>query len=114
MIAHAEAQFALSSRTQDGLTQRDHLLAAQRAGEDVPELSVPPIPVGCIAVWNAFLEMNASRSNNGMGPSAIGARGVLDWQELHCVSLTSWEIGTVMALDRVALESANKADAAKG
>jgi hypothetical protein len=102
----------LSRRHADGSTERDHLLAVQRAGEIVPELDVPPIPYGCEWLWAAFLQLNASRGSNGMGPSAIGPADLLAWQQLRGLRLNHWEIDTLLALDGVALRASEAAQRA--
>jgi hypothetical protein len=93
----------------DGSTERDHLEGARRAGELVPELDVPDIPAGCQQIWIVFLQLNACRGSTGMGPAAIGPCDLLAWQQLQRVEFTPWEIDMLMALDRVALQSADTA-----
>ena len=94
------------------------MLAAQRAGEDVPGLEAPELPPSCAWLWSAFLQLNATRGSNGMGPSAIGPADLLAWQQLRGLELTPWEVDTLFALDNAAMRASadaqQAADAPKG
>lgn len=106
MIAHAEAQFALSKPTPDGLTQRDHLQAHARSTGEIPaELMLPEIPRGCVGLWNTFIELHNSRANTGMGPTGISFSDLLAWQQLTGVTLSPWELETILRIDQVAVAS---------
>ena len=55
-----------------------------------------------------FLGLNQTRPNNGFGSGRIPPSEILAWQNLHRVQLTTWELDTITALDRVAMKSMNK------
>ena len=95
----------LSTPQPDGSTLRQHLLAAAAAGSlPDPRLhSQPPAEVS--ALWAAFVSLNASRPA-GLAPAAIGPADLLAWQQLHGLRLTGWELQTLQAMDRAALEAA--------
>jgi hypothetical protein len=97
--------FRLGRRRPDGTTERDHLVAYQRAtGKTPDELHVPPVPAGTQALWAAFCDLNAARlpSSNG-AVSAIALSEIAAWQQLHGVELVSWEVDSILAIDQAAL-----------
>ena len=75
-------------------------------------MEVPPLPNGCEHLWQSFLQLNASRGSNGMGPAAIGPADLLAWQQLQGIALTPWEVGTLFALDACALKASDDAQKA--
>jgi hypothetical protein len=108
LIAYAQAQFDLAKQTPDGSTQREHLLAVERStGVSIAELHPSPLPDGCQLLWDSFIELHNSRGG-GMGPSPIGWRDLQAWQEVRRVTLSTWEIDTLMMLDRVAMTTLNE------
>lgn len=106
MIEHAAAQFRLGRRRTDGSTERDHLLAAQRAtGTQPPELQVPPLPPGTADLWAAYLQIRNSCAA-GFGPAVMTQQDVVAWQQLQGVRLLPWEVDTLFAIDLAARAAA--------
>lgn len=106
MIEHAAAQFRLGRRRKDGMTERDHLLAAQRVtGKQPPELDVPPLPAGLGELWHAYLQIRNSCAA-GLGPAVMTQQDVLAWQQLQGVRLLPWEVDTLLAVDLAARAAA--------
>lgn len=101
MIAHTAAQFRLGRRRKDGSTERDHLLAARRAGVAVPELDVPPLPAGANPLYQAFLDIRSS-CPAGFSTPVVTQADVRGWCQLQRVPLLPWEVDTIFALDRAA------------
>jgi len=79
-------------------------MAAAQAGATPPELHLPPLPVCAEALWGVFLDLNNCR-DVGMAISPIKPSEVLAYQRLHGVRFNPWEVDTLAALDRVAMES---------
>lgn len=101
MIAHTAAQFRLGRRRKDGSVERDHLLAASRAGQEVPELNVPPLPAGSEPLYQAFLDIRSSCAA-GFSAPVVTQADVRGWCQLQRVTLLPWEVDTIFALDRAA------------
>jgi hypothetical protein len=99
-VEHGKAVFELSRRQKDGNTLREHLEAVEQAtGQRPPELDPPPLPPECSSAWLVFGELHGRRGGNGFGPSPLDERRLLDWQALHRVELTPFEVACVFALD---------------
>jgi hypothetical protein len=94
----------LSRRLHDGCTEREHLQAAARQSGDWSALAMPPMPGGCLHLWQAYHEMAAGRPSGMGGASGIPPSEIAAWQTLSGVQLTPWEIDTILALDQVALK----------
>lgn len=85
------------------------MLAFERnSGTAAPQLQAVGLPVGCQLLWDAFIEMH-NRRGGGMGPQPISWRDLQAWQDVRQVSLTAWEIDTLLALDSAAMQSHNEA-----
>ena len=86
----------------DGSTLRAtlHSAAAATGRADPRLLSRPPREAR--ALWEAFVDLNASRPMS-MSASGIPPGHILDWQRLHGVRLTAWEVGTLLDMDRAVL-----------
>jgi hypothetical protein len=82
-------------------------MAVERVtGELVPELHPPALPPGCQLLWDTFVELHNARGGNGMGtPTPIGWSDVLAWQQVQQVTLSAWEVETLMSLDQVAIKT---------
>jgi hypothetical protein len=91
----------------DGSTLREHLQAAAAAGAGVDALLQRRLSPACRALWNVFAELSATRPA-GMQHGAVPHSEILAWQQLSRVSLTPWEVDTLLAMDRAALAAANK------
>lgn len=98
----------LGRRLEDGATLRQHL---QRAYENTrradPLLDAPPVPRAARAVWEAFVQLASSRAS-GMGLSPISLADIEAWCRLSGITLTPWELDTLLALDAAALTEAAK------
>lgn len=96
----------LSRRRHDGTTERDHLLAHERAtGQRPDELNVPALPDGAQPLWQAFCEMSGARAPavSGIGPIMISE--IVAWQRAFRVRLTPWEIETLLDIDRAVIDA---------
>lgn len=76
-------------------------------GEVVPDLHPEPLRPCCKALWDTFIELHNARGG-GMGPAPISWRDLRDWQEIRGVSLTPWEVDTLMAMDLEAMKVLNE------
>lgn len=113
LTQHAQAQFTLARQLPDGHTEREHLLAMERAtGIPAPELHLPVLPAGCKQLWDTFIELHNARGGTGMGgPLPIGWRDLQGWQDVRRVRLTPWEVDTLMAMDSVAVKTLSESKA---
>ena len=64
-----------------------------------------PIPAALAPLWSAFLQLAAARGG-GMGAQPIAVADIDAWSRLSGVSLTAWELDTLLMLDAVALSAA--------
>ena len=95
----------LGKQLPGGGTLREHLQAAAAfTGTADPRLAAAP-PAGAGLLWLAFCECARPV---GMGPGAIPAAEIEAWQRLSRVSLTPWEVDTLRAMDRAALNVMNE------
>lgn len=94
----------LSQRQPDGDTLRGFLQwQAKASGKADPRLT-EQAPAAASSLWSAYCDLSGMRPS-GMGPSAIPGHEYESWQRLHGVTLTPWEVGTLMAMDRAALHA---------
>lgn len=94
----------LAHRQPDGQPLRAHLLAAAAAGATAdPRLSAEA-PAAGRALWEAFVDLSATRAA-GAVPGALLPSEIEAWARLQGVRFTGWEIGTLMAMDRAALDA---------
>lgn len=99
----------LCARQGDGSSLRDHLQAEARAtGQPDARLLARP-PAEGAALWDAFAELGAARPA-GLSAGAIPHSEIEAWQRLYGVRLSGWEVDTIKAMDRAALQA--MADAA--
>ena len=77
----------------------------------MPQLDIPPLPLGCELLWLTFQQLHQSRGSAGMGPAPISQQDLQAWQHNNGVQLTPWEADTLMALDAVALKSLSETPA---
>jgi len=103
------AVFRLGRRRPDGTTERDHLIAYQQSTGKVPEeLQVPPVPAGVEHLWAAFVDLSGARAPSAGGASPIVLSEIVAWQQLHGVGLVSWDVDTILAVDRAAMAVINE------
>jgi hypothetical protein len=103
LATYAQAQFHLAQRLPDGHTRREHYQALARNGRHVLELHPQPLPATCAGVWAVFCELDAERGASVAGACPITSAQLLDWQRLHGIDLSGWEIATIRQLDRLRL-----------
>lgn len=101
----------LSQRMPDGATLREHLVAAAKAGQADERLEAE-VPAAGAALWAVFADLSSARPA-GMGASAIPPSEILAWCTLHRCELTVWEVETLQAMDRAALATHARLQAAK-
>jgi hypothetical protein len=101
----------LAQREPDGSTLRQHLQAAARARPDCadPLLTATSVPECCSQLWEAYLDLDGSRPVGMAGPGPIPQTELAAWQVNQGVRLNSWELSTLAAMDRAALEVAAEA-----
>ena len=96
----------LSKPQQDGATTREHLESLWRqSGVKPPELEAPPLPPLAAHIWAWFCDLSGERGNNGMGPSRLTARNIMDWCEFTATTLALWERRALRALDDAWIKS---------
>lgn len=103
LATYAQAQFHLAQRLPDGHTRREHYQALARNGRHVPELHPQPLPATCAGLWAVFCELDAERGAGVAGACPITSAQILDWQRLHGIELSGWEIAAIRQLDRLRL-----------
>lgn len=69
----------------------------------MPELHPQPLPAACAGVWAIFCELDAERLPGMGGPCPVTSAQLLDWQRLHGIELSGWEIEALRTLDRLRL-----------
>lgn len=70
-------------------------------GADVAELDLPALPDGVDAVWGAFKALSNARGQGNGGPAPLVFSEIEAYARLHGLALSSWELDTLQALDRV-------------
>lgn len=105
LATYAQAQFHLAQRLPDGHTRREHYQALARNGRHVPELHPQPLPATCAGLWAVFCELDSERLPGASGACPITSGQLLDWQRLHGIDLSGWEIAAIRQLDRLRLNS---------
>lgn len=103
LVTYAQAQLHLTETLPDGHTRRDHYQALARQGKRVPELHPRALPAACAGVWAIFCDLDAERMPGPAGPGPITSGQLLDWQRLHGVELSGWELEALRRLDRLRL-----------
>jgi hypothetical protein len=99
LIAYAEAQFALSAPQADGSTLRDLLAAMAAGGGPVdPRLAQTP-PAESGALWITYLGITCG------GARPVMLAEVVAWQAANGIRMTSWEVDTLLLLDRAMLRA---------
>jgi len=89
----------------DGATLRTHLerLRASTGRVDARlRDAAQPLPAAVAPLWDVFVALSATRS----AEAGIACTEIEAWQRLHGVRLSPWEVETIMAMDRTALDAA--------
>lgn len=103
-MAAGSRELRLAQPQPGGGTRRDHLLSAARQGAPADELLAgPAMPAACAALWGFFLDLHAARGSSGSGPLPLRAADIEAAARLARLELTTWEVDTLMDLDRMAL-----------
>jgi hypothetical protein len=63
-------------------------------------LDAPKCPAACEDLWRIFMELHASRSSNGFGPSRITFSEIDAFQRVTGVRLKAWEVEAIRRVDR--------------
>ena len=103
----------LQHKQADGKPLRDHLLAAAAAGRALHPLLAEQPPECVTWLWNAHCELTAARPAGLAGDRPTPATEVLAWQALQGVRLSPWDVDTLAAMDRAALQMAAEQREAK-
>lgn len=85
---------------------REHLESYQRAtGKVHPTMAeMPPLPDGCGKLWSDFLELHSTRGVGMSGPLRISYSDIDAYQRVRSVSLSPWEVGSIVAADRAYMD----------
>jgi hypothetical protein len=109
LIEFASIEADLAQRQGDGATLRTHLQRAAETGR-VDERLFNSCPKGAESLWSAFGQIGRSRPS-GFGVAPISLVEIESWQRLFGVTLTPWEIDTIIEVDAVFV---GRAAASKG
>lgn len=115
-MAFAEHNFRLDVRRPDGSTERDHLEAAQRQIDNIPNWKgnreavppSPPFPTQLAYLWRWFVELSMGIASNGMGPAVVTWEALDAWSRSFLrIDLSYWEALTLIRLGnaRAVIES---------
>ena len=83
-------------------TKRVHLESLARQGDIVAEATlaaIPELPVDGAYLWAWFIDMAATRQNNGMGVGRLSRLEIQAWEADEMVALSHWERRVVLSLD---------------
>lgn len=99
----ARHQFELGKQQQDGESLLTHLeLVSEKTGIIHPMLAnAPPLPGGCLTLWQDFLELHHSRGSTGWGPQRITFMDLDAWQRVNRVRLSAWDIACIRKCDDI-------------
>lgn len=98
----------LGARLDDGASLRAHLQRLfESTGKLDPRLDARPIPAAGAAVWELFVTLSAAR-RSGMGASPLTFVDIEAYCRLAGITLTGWELDTLLMIDQAALAVATK------
>lgn len=80
---------------------------AKNTGEVDPRLKIEWPKLG-LPLWEAFKRLDRQPVMEGIGPITLA--GIQAYQQLYRVRFTEWEIEILQMFDRIAMESARKAE----
>lgn len=102
-MTFARHQFELSKPQEDGVTLLTHLeVVSEKTGALHPMLrDAPPMPAGCVTLWQDFLELHGSRGSTGWGPQRITFADLDAWQRVNGVRLSAWDIAVIRRCDDI-------------
>lgn len=101
MAAWSEHEFALEQKQDDGSTLRQHLLTVEKAtGERHPWLErVLDRPTALMYLFEAFLDLSASRPPVFSGIAPISEAQLYYWQKVRQFPLRLWELEAIRQVD---------------
>lgn len=109
MLAFAQRELLLDSRTGDGPTQREAYASHRRQGGPIEEQLEPlECPEEAYYLWEYFCSMNARRTGNGFGPNPITDEGVMAWAARRGIILMRIEHEALDALEALFMSIASK------
>jgi len=80
---------------------RERAKTEERRLELEKELALPPIPIGAVHIWAAFIRLHNRRGSSGFGPSPILWSDIEAFSRLSGIRLDPWEIEIIEDLDLV-------------
>lgn len=86
---------------------RTHLHRLAQSTGKVDERLEKRLPRGAESVWRAFLQLSGQRQS-GMATNPIALTEIEAWCRLQRVTLTPWELDTLLEMDAAALNEAGK------
>ena len=105
---YAEHQFKLVKPDKDGHTQKAHLEQLQKQmGKKLPELEGPPFPSEVGFIWEAFLQLNDSRTMGTASANPIPYEAIKAFMEITYTVLSPRDIAVIKDLDKLYLKVMN-------
>jgi len=102
---YAENHFNLNSEMQGGVKLRDHYEQYEKStGKTPEELEDDFLSYDLLYIWNWFLELHSTRTNNGFGASPISYLEIGSWVMLNEIFINGFEVKAIKEIDRVYLE----------
>ena len=100
-MAFARHQFELLAPQADGQPLIEHLRAVEERTGRVPAMisKAPPLPEGCVELWNAFLRLHGNRGSTGWGPARITDADIVAAREARGLILDHWQVDMVNRVD---------------
>jgi hypothetical protein len=111
VVGYAKAQFDLARLVGEGKLRTSYRsLLESLAGQGDPEAAAeladqPELPPLGAHLWGYFIEIAATRSSGGMGPSRLSRVEIRTWEADEGVELEPWERRTILAIDSAYLAS---------
>lgn len=91
----------------DGASLRTHLQRAAETGR-IDDRLYNLCPKGGESLWSAYGQIGRSRPSGFGGISAVSLSEIESWQRLYGVTLTPWEIDTIIEIDDVFVRRSSK------
>lgn len=100
-MGYAEHQFQLSAPQDDGLSLREHLMAAYRwSGRVHPMIAEgPELPDDLAHLWADFLDLHNARGSTGFGPAGITFADIHAWESVNRTRLAGWQLSAIRQAD---------------
>jgi hypothetical protein len=108
-MAAAESALELSQPLGKDGTVRDILVQREKAtGQRETKLDEGRIPPACLELWNVFLDLHSKRRAAFFGVSPLCFEDIESYQRLMGITLTPWEVETILALDSKVVSRLNE------